>query len=161
MFTLALRGVISGSPFFLSGTLPPTPALTDGMPRGFSLWQGGLVEAQFAQLLGGTMLRLHLPGAAVGKDPRPEQQPWADQGLFPVRYPTWESAGVNPTPPSLAFSLCPHLYLQVPVVGWRLSQPAGMQRGSGRAHTYTLPPRPCRHFCNSQPRANGGKTTRC
>lgn len=142
MFTLALRGVISGFPFFLSGTLPPKATLADGMPQRFSLWQGGLAEAQFVPRLGEftTTLRVHLPGAAVGEDPQTEQEPWAYQGLLLVRYPKWESAGVNPTPPSLAFSLCPNLYLLVRVAGWHLSQPAGMQRSSGGAHTYTPPP---------------------
>lgn len=137
MFTLAFRGVISGSPFFLSGTLLPKTTLRDGMPQQSSLWQGGLAEAQFTRLLGGTMLRVHLLGAAVGEDPWTEQEPRADQGLFLVRHPNWESAGVNPTPPSLAFSRCPNLYLLVRVVGWRLSQPARMQCSSGRAPTYT------------------------
>lgn len=83
---------------------------------------------------------VHLPGAAVGEDPWTEQEPWADQGLLLVSHPKWESAAVNPTPPSLAFSLCPNRYLLVRVAGWRLGQPAGMQRSSGGAHTYTPPP---------------------
>lgn len=135
MFTLAFRGIISGSPFFLSGTLPPKTTLTDGMPRQFSLWQGDLAEAQFAPLLCRMVWHVPLPGAAVGEDPRAEQEPWADQGLLLVRHPKWESAGVNLTHPSLEFCLCPNLYLLAGVVGWCPSQPARMQRG--RAHTYT------------------------
>lgn len=125
MFTLALRGVISGSPSSLPGTVPPRATLAGVMPWRFPLWQGGLAAAPLVPCPAApTLLPVPPPGAAAGDGPQAEQEPWARQGLALVRHPTRESAGVNPTPPSLAFSLCPSLSLRVGAAGWCLRQPA-------------------------------------
>lgn len=56
---------------------PPEPPRGTLCPSNSPSGRGGLAEAQSALLLlDGTMLRVHLPGAASGEGPQPMQEPW-------------------------------------------------------------------------------------
>lgn len=70
---LGIEGCHLRSPLFAFPQNHP-----DGLyaPSNSPSGRGGLAEAQFALPLDGTMLRVHLPGAASGEGPQPRREPW-------------------------------------------------------------------------------------
>lgn len=128
---------------------PPEPPRGTLCPSNSPSGRGGLADAQSALLLlDGTMLRVHLPGAASGEGPQPMQEPWGWHllgtlngkvlGLTPPLHPWHFLCGLPPLPCSQWLGR------------WQ-SPRAGMQHSS-TAHTSAPHPGPGRHCCNVQPR---------